>query len=68
MEKTMKKNMYITESAIACQKLTQHCKSTLLQLKKKTKTSVLFKKHIYKVKISGASAVKILPAVQEMWT
>ena len=34
MEKDMKKNMYITESPIVYQKLTQHCQSTLLQLKK----------------------------------
>ena len=35
----MKKNIYIciTESLAVHQKLTQHCKSTILQLKKKKK-------------------------------
>ena len=34
MEKNIKKNVYICITAVQ-QKLTQHCKSTILQLKKK---------------------------------
>ena len=64
----MKKNMYITESPVVYQKQTQRCKSTLPQLKKKNSTPQFCLKNTIQSEDLGASAVKHLPAVQEMWT
>ena len=35
MEKNLKKNVYILNHFVVYQKLTQHCKTTILQLKKR---------------------------------